>query len=248
MIGLRTIVSGTALALTLTVAVMAQDARPPGYLAAEAVPDSLALIPPPPTAGSSEAAAEAAYFVETRKLAGTPRWAQAAADAEVFGDKGHIGLACAAGVAITVEDTPTLSRMMDRMVIDAGHSVAAAKTRYTRLRPMVGHDDAPLCVPREVWMKTNPSYPSSNAEVGWAWALVLAELAPQKATPILARGLAIGENRAICGLHYPSDISAGQTMGAALVARLHADPAFMADLQTAKAELAKAPPAAGCGG
>ena len=248
MIGGRTIAAAAIVALTLTAGVvLARDERPTGYLATEALPDSLALLPPPPAAGSPEAVAEAAYFLETRKLAGTPRWAQAAVDAEPFGDKAHASLACAAGVAITVKDTPTLSRMLDRMVIDAGRSVGGAKARYNRLRPLVGHDDAPICVPREDWMQTNPSYPSSSAEAGWAWALVLAELLPQKATPIIARGLAIGESRAICGLHYPSDVTAGQTMAAALVARLHADPVFMADLDVAEAELAKAPPATGCG-
>ena len=175
-------------------------------------------------------------------------WRQAADDAEAFGDKAHASFACAAGVAITVKDTPTLSRMLDRMTVDAGQSVGGAKMKYNRPRPLVGHDDAPVCVPREAWMQTNPSYPSSSAAAGWAWALVLAELLPRQATPIITRGLAAGESRAICGVHWPSDVTAGRTMGAALVARLHADPAFLKDLETAKAELAAAPPPEGCGG
>lgn len=250
MIGMRNVaVSGAVLlALILTAgAAPAREDRPTGYLAPEALPDSLVLLGPPPAVDSREAAAERDYFIATRALAGAPRWAQAAADAEAFGDKAHASFACAAGVAITAKDTPVLSHMLDRMVIDAGRSVGGAKAKYNRPRPLVGHDDAPICVPREAWMQTNPSYPSSSAEAGWAWALVLAELLPQKASPIIARGLAVGESRAICGLHYPSDVTAGQTMGAALVARLHADPAFLADMETAKAELAKAPAAEGCG-
>ncbi|MFZ4606653.1 MAG: acid phosphatase [Caulobacter sp.] len=251
MIGRRTLAIGGALALALSLsagAAPAREERPSGYLAPDALPDSLVLLPPPPAPDSAEAAAERAYFLETRALADTPRWRQAADDAEAFGDKAHAGLACAAGVAITVKDTPTLSRMLDRMTVDAGQSVGGAKTTYNRIRPLVGHDEAPICVPREAWMQTNPSYPSSSAAAGWAWSLVLAELLPKTATPIITRGLAAGESRAICGLHWPSDVTAGRTMGAALVARLHADPAFLKDLETAKTELARSPAPEGCGG
>jgi len=248
MIGMRTIAAGAAIALALTAGVMARDARPTGYLPVEALPDSLLIVGAPPAADSATADAERANFLATRALEGSPRWKQAIADAELFGDKAHASFACAAGAAITVEDTPTLSRMMDRLVMDAGRSVSAAKDHFMRDRPLIGHDDAPICVAREDWMKTNSSYPSGHAAIGWAWALALAEIAPAKASSIIARGKAFGESRVICGVHFPSDVAAGQTMGAATIARLHADPAFLKDLETAKAELARAPAAQGCGG
>jgi acid phosphatase (class A) len=50
----------------------------------------------------------------------------------------------------------------------------------------------------------------------------------------------------VCGVHYPSDVEAGRTIGAAVVARLHAEPAFQADLAAAKVEAAKAPAAKSC--
>ena len=248
MIGMRHILAGTAIALTLTVAVVAQEDRPTPYLAAGAVPDALLIVGGPPAEDSPQAAAERAYFLETRAMEGTPRWKQAAIDAELFGDVGHASFACAIGKAITVKDTPTLSRMLDRMVMDMGKSVGVLKTTFNRPRPMVGHDDAPLCVAREEWMKTNSAYASSNAAAGWSWALVLAELYPAKASAVLVRGREYGENRVICGLHYASDITAGQTMASATVAALHANPEFLKDLEVARAELATAPPAQGCGG
>lgn len=248
MIGMRHILSGTAIALALTAAGTAQDARPAGYLAAADVPDPLLIVGGPPAEDSPQAAAERAYFLSSRSMEGSARWKQAAADAELFGDVGHASFPCAIGKAITVKDTPTLSRMMDRLVVDAANGVRVLKTTFNRPRPMVGHDDAPLCVAREDWMKTNSSYASSNAAAGWAWALVLAELYPQKASAVLVRGREYGENRVICGLHYASDITAGQTMASAVVARLHANPEFLKDLEAARAELDKAPPAQGCGG
>lgn len=248
MISLPSILAGTAVALALTVTAMAREDRPIPYLAAGAAPDALLIVGGPPAEDSAQAEAERAYFLETRALEGSPRWKQAAIDAELFGDVGHASFACAIGKAITVKDTPTLSRMLDRMVMDMSTSVGVLKTRFNRPRPMVGHDDAPLCVAREDWMKTNSSYASSNAAAGWAWALVLAELYPAKASAVLARGREYGDNRVICGLHYASDITAGQTMASATVAALHANPAFMKDLEAARVELAAAPPAQGCGG
>lgn len=247
MSGLRTILAGLAIALTLSAPGAARDDRPVAYLAADETPDPLLIVGGPPAEDSPQAAAERAWFLETRALEGSSRWTQAAADAELFGDLGHASFACAIGKAITVRDTPTLSTMLDRLVMDTARSVGVLKTTFNRPRPMVGHDDAPLCVAREDWMKTNSSYASSNAAAGWAWALVLAELYPQKASAVLVRGREFGENRVICGLHYASDITAGQTMAAATVARLHANPAFLKDLETARAELAAAPAAQGCG-
>jgi acid phosphatase (class A) len=248
MIGIRTLAAGALAALMLSVTVTAQEPGTTGYLAASAVPDALTIVGGPPAEDSPQAAAERAWFLSSRALEGTPRWTQAALDAELYGDVGHASFACAIGKAITVRDTPTLSRMMDRMVVDAARSVAILKTTFSRPRPMVGHDDAPLCVPREDWMKTNSAYASSNAAAGWAWALVLAELEPAKASSVLVRGREFGDNRVICGLHYASDITAGQTMASAMVAALHANPEFLADLETARAELAGAPAAEGCGG
>ena len=72
--------------------------------------------------------------------------------------------------------------------------------------------------------------------LGWAWSLVLAELAPDRADQILRRGLAYGESRAVCGVHYPSDVEAGRIVGATIVTRLKADPAFQADFAKARIE------------
>ena len=56
---------------------------------------------------------------------------------------------------------------------------------------------------------------------------------------ILARGRAFGESRMVCNVHWQSEVIAGRFMGAATVARLHADPGFTADLAAAKAEAAR---------
>ena len=94
------------------------------------------------------------------------------------------------------------------------------------------------CTPGEEvnWSKDG-SYPSGHAALGWAWALILAEIAPERADDLLGRGYDFGQSRVICGVHWQSDVDAGRVIGAATVARLHADPLFKAQVVAAKAEV-----------
>ena len=88
-------------------------------------------------------------------------------------------------------------------------------------------------------MRKDGSYPSGHTAIGWAWALILTEIAPERADAVLARGRAFGESRVVCNVHWHSDVVEGRFMGAAAVARLHADPGFLADIEAVKAEYAK---------
>ena len=87
-------------------------------------------------------------------------------------------------------------------------------------------------------LEKDPSYPSGHTAIGWGFALILTEIAPDRADEILARGRAFGESRIVCNHHWYSDVVWGRFMGAATVARLHADPTFRADMEAAKAEFA----------
>ena len=60
-----------------------------------------------------------------------------------------------------------------------------------------------------------PSYPSSHAAAGWAVALVLSELNPDRAEPILKRGYEYGQSRVIAGYHYQSDVDAARLAASA---------------------------------
>ncbi|MCG2601876.1 MAG: phosphatase PAP2 family protein, partial [Achromobacter sp.] len=72
---------------------------------------------------------------------------------------------------------------------------------------------------------------------GWAWALVLAEVNPERANRLLRRGLEFGQSRVICNAHWQSDVDAGRTMGAATVALLRDNAEFVADLNGARQEV-----------
>jgi acid phosphatase (class A) len=145
---------------------------------------------------------------------------------------------CALDAPITREAMPNLYTLMQRTLSDAGHATGAAKQRYGRTRPFV-ENKARSCTPEdEAWLARNGSYPSGHTSIGWTWALILAEIAPERVDAILSRGYAFGQSRVVCGVHWQSDVDAGRVIAAGVVARLHADPVFQAQLAAAKKELA----------
>ena len=209
-----------------------------GYLKAEVLPDSLTLLPPPPASGSAAFALDQEVSRKSLALRGTPRWKLAAEDANLMFPQAAGIFSCALGAPITEQDTPHLYMLLRRTLADAGLSTYKAKDHYSRTRPFVVNNESTCTPDEEVHLKKDGSYPSGHTALGWAWALILAEIAPDRADAILARGRAFGESRAICNVHWHSDVVEGRFMGAATVARLHADPAFRAELEAAKSELA----------
>jgi acid phosphatase (class A) len=211
-----------------------------GYLPKDSAPDTYKVLPAPPAAGTGVAADDKAAFVSTRKLEGSPRWDLAASDANETPEAAFLNFSCALGVTLDDGSAPTLATMFSRMRKDEDAITEGPKDKFAVRRPYL---DLPgeICVARPDPSKPpSGSYPSGHATLGWAYALILAELAPDKATEILTRGRVFGESRIACGVHYPSDIEAGRTNGAALVAALHASAEFRADLEKARAELAAA--------
>ena len=210
-----------------------------GYLAAEALPDSLALLAPPPTPDSAAGAADVAAFRSLTALRGTARGALATADAQLRFPQAANAFSCALGVPISEQDAPHLTMLMRRTLTDAGLATYKAKDTYVRQRPFVMLKAASCTPDQEVALAKDGSYPSGHAAIGWAWALVLSQVAPSRTDLLLQRGRSFGQSRGICGVHWQSDIEAGRLMGAATVARLQTHPVFVAQLEAAQREVAK---------
>ncbi len=209
-----------------------------GYLRPNVLPNSLALTPAPPAPGSGALALDEDVSKRSLRAHGTPRWMLATEDANLMFPRAAGTFSCALNAPITERDTPRLYILMRRSLADAGLSTYRAKDHYVRTRPFATNKQ-PTCTPdEEKLLLKDGSYPSGHSAVGWAWALILSEVAPEQTDAILARGLAFGQSRVICNVHWQSDVIEGRPLGAGAVARLHADPAFRAELEAAKAELA----------
>lgn len=217
--------------------------HPHGYLTAGQAPDAINFMSPPPTLESPRGQADVAAYEATRRLEGTERWAIAQSDNEIETPSAPRVFECALGVKFEPEKMPTLTYLLGRMLGDLETIQTSVKKGYFRPRPFVA-EPATICIAPEVWLAKSGSYPSGHSAMGWAWALTLAEMAPDRADAILRRGLAYGESRAVCGVHYASDVEAGRIVGATMISRLKADETFQRDFAAAREELAAARAAA----
>jgi len=211
-----------------------------GYLPRGSAPNSLSILPPPPASGSGAQARDNEAAKAAVALQGGPRWAQATQDAELKFPAAAETFACALDVAVSETATPKLYQLLRRALTDVGLSTYPAKTRYQRARPFTVNA-APICTPaEEALLRKDGSYPSGHSAIGWGWALILAEAAPDRRDAVLARGRAFGQSRVVCNVHWLSDTEEGRLMASATVAALHDQPQFRADLEAARAEIAAA--------
>lgn len=203
-----------------------------GYLGDDA-DRTITLLGPPPAVGSPRAEADRAIFKATRSLKGSPRWAMAQAD---FNERLIVpNMSCAIGTKMDLATMPATLQLILHMAPDITRAVNAPKQSWLRPRPyMVDAGETCGVLPTS---EDNFDYPSGHSAWGWAVALVLAEMLPEHADAILVRGRAVGEGRAICGVHNYSSVVAGQSVAAAIVAAEHRKPEFQADFAAAKVEL-----------
>jgi acid phosphatase (class A) len=218
--------------------------RAEGYLGVDAVPDHRLFLPPPPAVGSPAGVADVAIFRGTRALEGGPRWQLAASDDRIGSRKMLGDFGCPMGIDLAGVEVPALARTLARANADLIAMVGAAKDHYRRPRPFVT-EAGPICVDVSPAFAASGSYPSGHSAAAWLYALLLAEIDPGNAASIVARGRAFGESRVVCGVHYETDVEGGRLTTTALVAALHADAEFEADIAAARAELAKARTTAG---
>jgi acid phosphatase (class A) len=229
----------------------ASGERPLGFLRAGAAPDAVATIPPAPKEGETRNTLDWEVFRKTRALEGSDRWKLAQADDSYRPDYLLSAFSCATGVSLTPENSPTLVKILGRTTIDAGLAAEGAKQLYRRTRPFM-HNEGNICIARTPGLEASFDYPSGHGSLGWMAGLVVAQLAPDHASQILARGRAYGESRIVCGLHNLSAIEAARTNAAGVFAALQGVPEFSEAMATARKELdaarasGAAPDAAAC--
>jgi acid phosphatase (class A) len=220
-----------AAAFALSACASLQNAALPAVAALTPSIDGLEIASGPPTGAMAEADAQA-----VRGPWSDERRAQARYDDEFDPFR---ALAPVMGESFTAANFPRTADAFARVRTPLGAAILTAKNRYDRERPFEIDAAVTPCVEPSDGLRASGAYPSGHAAFGWAWALVLAELAPEHADAILARGRGYGDSRVVCGLHYPSDVEAGRLIASGALARLHAEPAFRAALDAARAEHAR---------
>lgn len=198
--------------------------------------DVTAVLPPAPMKGTDRYELDRRIFRTTRALENTSRWTLAVNDVQT--DTLHLmsDFSCAAGIALTPERAPRLAALLARASADTGAETSMAKRHFKRPRPFQ-IDPGPICEPVSD-VENTYDYPSGHTTLGWTWANILAELLPERATQILARGRAYGESRIVCGVHNASGVEAGRTSASATLAVVRVRPAYERDFAAARQELA----------
>lgn len=212
------------------------------YLNTAEVPSSLTILMCPPDTASARFAYDREQYEWGKTLRDTPRGKQAISDANLDWntDWADDAFGEAFGMPITKETSPALYKLLYTMQQDSGSlATAEAKEHYMRTRPFVFWNEHTSTPDHEEALAKNGSYPSGHTAIGWATALVLAEINPARATEILKRGFEFGQSRVIVGAHYQSDVDAGRVMGAAIIPILQNNKDFRKQLEKAKKEFKK---------
>lgn len=207
-------------------AARAEDVVP--YVTAANV-DLTRLLPPPPPADGPVQAAEIQAVLDAQ--ATTPeRIAQAVADAkegvtDMFG--------AILGPAFDPARLPLATRLFARVGASEDATVDPAKPFFGRVRPWLADSRVKALVPAS----KSGSWPSGHTTRVTMTAAVLAAMLPERREAIWARAADYAQSRVVGGMHYPSDLEAGQRAGTAMAATLFADAGFQADFAAARTEL-----------
>jgi len=210
----------------------------PSFLNADLLPDGTNYLPAPPAFSSDRFAGDLAWYNYGKTLRDTPRGEQAKHDAELMLKDVLALFSESFGMEMSEERTPELASFIGKVITDAISSTRKAKKHYQRLRPFLYFNEGTL-IPEEEESHHTPSYPSSHSAAGWAVALVLCEINPDRSEAILTKGYEYGQSRVIAGYHYQSDVEAARMAGSACVAMLHTSEDFQKQLKKVKKELKK---------
>ena len=224
--------SGGALSLCLLL-LLAPTLRAEDSYLAPGQPDSIALMAPPPAPGSEEEAADLASARAVFK-ARTP-----AEEARAFKDASLSMFLFAPAIGSFFEPGrfPKTEALFQKVKKEIGEPVDRVKQHWQRQRPY--QMDAQLTLGRP---ERSFGYPSGHSTRGTVYALLMAEVFPDKKEAILAIGRNIGWDRVLIGKHFPTDIYAARVLGQAIMRELLANPTFQQDLAAAKAEVEAAQP------
>lgn len=193
--------------------------------------DASRFVPPPPAQDSAKTRAELAELHAIAASSSAEEKTAAARDAkdetpDIF--NGVIGFDIAA--------MPQTQKLLALVAEEEDVDSKTAKAYFHRLRPYTVDHSLETCEPPKPNKPAN-SYPSGHATLAFSMGLVLAQLMPAKSQAILARAAQYAERRLVCGVHYRSDIVAGQQFGTLLALRLMENPAFKARMTDAAGEL-----------
>lgn len=209
----------------------AAQAREPIFLPAQPF-DLQNILPPPPAETSAQEADELAelHRIEASRTADQEERAKLDdVEEEVFIYRTVFGK------DFNADRLPAVAAFFARVKNDASVFSKTGKVAWHRRRPFAVD---PTLHP--VGRGTSESYPSGHATLGWLDGIVLAAMVPEKRGEILTRAADYAHNRLICGVHFRSDIEAGQVAATVASQLLTQNAQFQTEFKAAQLELQRA--------
>jgi acid phosphatase (class A) len=214
------------IALTLVVGIARADSTP--WIVPRSI-DLTLYLAPPPAPGSAAQSTDLAAVLEAQRTRTGDEVRRSQLDQEVSVGR----FADILGERFTAGSLPKTFELAAEACREAAAVVGAAKKAWQRPRPQVASSD----VKPVVRFSTDGSYPSGHAACGYLWAVLLADLVPERRAALFSRGTEYGRNRIVGGVHFPTDVEAGRMSAAVIAGSLFASAEFRAALESARAEL-----------
>ena len=137
------------------------------------------------------------------------------------------------GIKLDPAKLPITTKFFERVAATEGATVDPAKKIFARPRPpLVDPTIKPL-----IKLSSSGAYPSGHATLGMLFGITLSKIMPAKKAEFMARAVQFGQSRFVVGVHYPSDLEASKMAGAAVANAMLHNPAFLTEMENAKAEL-----------
>ena len=168
-----------------------------------------AWLAPPPDMMSAEAAEDKKVYLATRQLEGSERWHQAMLDANLSDEETVQKFLDVGRLRLTDADRRELKRRLEKAQALARSAMSREKDIWRRRRPFIDYGGR-TCVVNYKRFVTSWSYPSGHTVRGYTIALILGGMFPDKEKKLLEQAHEFAESRVICGMHWVSDVRAGE--------------------------------------
>lgn len=193
------------------------------------IPSTDFAMTPPPALGTPESDRD---FTELLRLQAERTPAQcASAAAQVKPD--FSSLFAASGI-LSKPEADAVAPFVDSAAGLLSRISSYHKKKFARPRPFSVDARVQPCIDKP---SGATAYPSTHAGAGVLDACVLGRLFPARAMVLAEHGRVAGDLRLVAGVHHPSDVAAGRTLGAQVCERLMKEDDFLAQLASVKASL-----------
>jgi len=189
--------------------------------------DFRALLPPPPAIGSAQQSAEIDVMLKLQSERTPADVKRIKKESKMTG---FIFSECL-GSWFNPDDLPVTADFLDKVLVDSKTICSAAKKVFQRERPYLTDSRIHPCETEDTY-----SYPSSHSTRAMVLAMTISQILPDQKSALIALARKIGDDRALAGQHFPSDVAAGRILADAVFQKMMQNPEFQSDLMKAKQE------------